>query len=67
MSPSPSRVPAIEQIDGTFDQLLVADCQQAVPLEVLDKVIVDRILIQILSFDQELCVIPKFQHKHFPF
>ena len=50
-----------------LDQLLVADCQQAVTLEVLDKVIVDRILIQILSFDQELCVIPKLQHKHFPF
>ena len=51
-----------------LDQLLVADCQQTVSFEVLDKVIVDRILIQILSFDQGACVSgPKFQHKHFPF
>ena len=50
-----------------LDQLLVADRQQAVPLEVLDKVVVDRILVQILSLDQELCLISKFQHNRSSF
>ena len=45
-----------------FDQLIVADRQQAVSLEMLGEIFADLILIQIFSFNQELCIIFKFQH-----
>ena len=45
-----------------FDQLIVADRQQAVSLEMLGEIFADFILIQIFSFYQELCIIFKFQH-----
>ena len=45
-----------------FDQFVVAHCQQAIPLEVVGKVIVDLVLIQPLAFDQQLCIELELQH-----
>ena len=45
-----------------FDQLIVADRQQAVSFEMFGEIFADLILIQIFSLYQELCIIFKFQH-----
>jgi hypothetical protein len=45
-----------------FDQFLIPYRQKAVSLKMFGNILCDCILIQILSLDEELCVITKFQH-----
>jgi hypothetical protein len=45
-----------------LDELLVPYRQKAVSLKMFGNVLRDRVLIQILSLDEKLCVITKLQH-----
>ena len=37
-----------------LDQILIADHQQAVPLKMLDKVVVDGIFVEVMPLDEQL-------------
>ena len=50
-----------------FDQILIAHCQQAVTPEMLHKIVVDSVLVQIMPLDEQLGVIAKFGHNNLPF
>ena len=43
-----------------LDQILIAYCQQAVTFEMLRDIIKNLILVQVLAFNQQLCIISEF-------
>ena len=50
-----------------FDQPVIADDQQAVAPEILQKIFADFVFVQVVSLNQQLCVISVFQHLLFSF
>ena len=40
-----------------LDQLLVANGQQAVAVEVVNEVGIDGVLVEVLSLDEKLCIV----------
>jgi hypothetical protein len=49
-----------------LDHVLIPDREQAVALKMLRDVIIDGILVQIITVDQKLCIIPEFKHIRSP-
>ncbi len=45
-----------------LDKILVPYRQQAIALEIVQKVIVDGILIQVLALNEELGIVTEFGH-----
>ena len=55
-------LPGFVGMEVDFDQVFIPHRQQAVPLEMLLKIVVDFIFIQSFSFDEKLGVVFVFQH-----
>ena len=53
-------LPGLIGMEMDLDQILIAYCQQAVAFEMLGDIIKDLIFVQVLAFDQQLCIISEF-------
>ena len=53
-------LPGLVGMEMDLDQILIAYCQQAVTFEMLGDIIKNLILVQVLAFDQQLCIISEF-------